>query len=861
MELKEYQQGASDQLDQWLRALSDERVKSEEAIRALKGIGHDVPQEVRDYPAKAWGNLRDNGYLPDSVRLRDTPYHHRTTDSGEPLPHACLKIPTGGGKTLMGAVAVERILATRVDQTGLVLWIVPTKAIYEQTRRALWNREHPYRWRLERACNGKVKVMEKDDRFTIDDVRNHLCVMLVMLPSANRQKNKDFLRMFRDAGRYQGFFPEDGNALAEGEFGARHPTLERDGPERRVKHSLFNVFKLMRPIVILDEAHKAYGKNKGKAQEYAHAISRMDPSVVVELSATPNVNISNLLVDVPGTALQSEQMIKLPIQVQTTGSAADWRHSLNIARERLESLTAAAGDFEGSSGRYIRPIAVVRAENTGKGLQDGVNIHVEDVREELINQGVAPDAIRVKSSENDELGREDLINERERSSVTWILTKDALKEGWDCPYAYVLVLLDNTRAKTAITQMVGRVMRMPQVEFTGIDELDQCYVICHNADVRDTVEHVKAGLQEEGMEDLGGYVNGYTAASQMTTIRVKRRQRFRGQPIYLPKVLHKDRGGELRDLDYDRDIMAEIDWRHLGIVNPQPVLASPATGGFASVDLGDEKHNVEDQYGEVSDELDIGYFTRHLSHLIPNPWACASVVATALDDLVSNGNVDASHVNARRSVYAESFRQDLFQQIDGLAFHIFRGKFHSGDVIFDLTAHEGNYEIAEGYDEVVLENEQTLATAAKSVQRSLFETVLLRDFNELERKFAFYMDSKKAITWWHRVAAAQRSGYYLRGWRRSRVFPDFVAISAEGGRMDAYRTMLLVYETKGAHLAGNEDTEYKKQLLDLLQDAYNGDLPRRGHVKIREGEPRGKFAMVMSDEIELAFEGTPVAVA
>ena len=282
MELKDYQQDASDRIDAWLRALREGQEQLRRDVEELGSIGREPSEKERDVPMRAWSALNKVGNLPESVLTRGTPYVGRTTDSGEPLPHVCLKIPTGGGKTLIGAVAVERILANRVEQTGLVLWIVPTRAIFVQTRAALWNREHPYRQRLELVSGGGVKVMEKDDRFTIDDVRNHLCVMLLMLPSANRQRNKDFLRMFRDAGNYEGFFPEDGNALAEGEFGTRHPSLEREGPEQRVKHSLFNVFKLMRPIVILDEAHKAYGKNKGKAQEYAHAISRMDPSVVIE---------------------------------------------------------------------------------------------------------------------------------------------------------------------------------------------------------------------------------------------------------------------------------------------------------------------------------------------------------------------------------------------------------------------------------------------------------------------------------------------------------------------------------------------------------------------------------------------------
>ena len=859
LELKEYQQSASDRIDHWLRTLRERRARSDEAVAALERIGHEIPDALRDYPRDAWKGLAEIGELAAATLAAGAPYVGRTTGSGESLPHICLKIPTGGGKTLMGAVAVERILANRDVQTGLVLWTVPTNAIYRQTKDALWNREHPYRQRLELACGGRVKVMEKDDRLTANDVRNYLCVMLLMLPSANRQRNRDFLRMFRNSGRYPGFFPEDDDALAEGRFAHDYPALEREGGDNTVKHSLFNVFKMSRPIVILDEAHKAYGKTATRAEEYARSISRMDPSIVIELSATPSAKISNLLVDVTGTALQSEQMIKLPIQVQTTGGGHDWRHTLSVARERLESLASNADELEADTGRYIRPVAVVRAENTGKSQRDGVNIHVEDVREELINQGVSPDAIRVKSSEQDELGREDLMNPRDRSSVTWILTKDALKEGWDCPFAYVLVLLDNTRAKTAITQMVGRVMRMPHVEFTGNELLDQCYVICHNADVRSTVEHVRAGLQQEGMGDLSSYVNGNAAESQMLKIQVRRRQRFRGQQIYLPKVLHKAADGGLRDLDYDRDILAHISWTSLRIADPQPDLTAPPSGGLASVGLDNEVTGVVDEYGYASDEIDIGYFTRHLAHLIPNPWVCASIVRSAVDILQSGNALDGRHVNSRRSIYAERFRQSLSTQIDKMAHDLFRGKFDTGEVVFDLAAGDGNYTLGEGYDEVVFESDKTIDSAAIKLQRSLFETVLERDFNSLERDFAFYMDRQTAVAWWHRVAASQRSGYYLRGWRRDRMYPDFVAIASESGNLQDYRQQLLIYETKGAHLKGNDDTEYKTRLLELLQDAYNNDLPSRGHLRIRDGEPRGIFKMVMQHEIERALEGTMAA--
>ena len=98
------------------------------------------------------------------------------------------KVPTGGGKTLLAAAALERL----PWQRGLVLWVVPSKAIYAQTKAALWDKRHPYRKMLNRAGAGRVKMLEKEDTFNRDDIANYLCVMLLMLPATNRQKAKNF---------------------------------------------------------------------------------------------------------------------------------------------------------------------------------------------------------------------------------------------------------------------------------------------------------------------------------------------------------------------------------------------------------------------------------------------------------------------------------------------------------------------------------------------------------------------------------------------------------------------------------------------------------------------------------------------
>ena len=862
MELKEYQQRASDRLDRWLEVLLEERGKWESRVEALASIGQLDKDLIADFPKLAWKNLADRHELPDSVLQLGSQYTHRTTGSGHPLPHVCLKIPTGGGKTLMGAVAIERFLVRTGQQAGLVLWIVPTKAIYAQTKAALWNREHPYRQRLERACGGRVKVMEKDDALSKRDIGNYLCVMLLMFQSTNRINDPDYLRINRDSGRYPGFFPEDGDAFAEGEFANAYPSLMRDRVSNRVRHSLSNVFKVARPIVILDEAHKAYGGSKMRetnARRYAETISEMDPSIVIELTATPNANISNLLVDVTGVELQDEQMIKLPIQVTTQGGNASWQHTLTVARERIETLVASADAFEVDTGRYIRPIAVVRAERTGKNERDGKKVHVEDVRDELINQGVDPSAIRVKSAEVDELGRESLIDPLRRSRVQWILTKDALKEGWDCPFAYVLVVLDTLHSERAVTQMVGRVMRMPDVEFTGVKDLDQCYVICHNADVRRAVEHVRDGLQCEGMGDLDRHVRGDATDSNKETESIRRRKRFRGVPIYLPKVLCKAQDGSVRDLDYDRDILSTIDWDRLAIENPQAILAPAPAAGSAAVDASGEARDVEDYYEPVNDDNWISYFTHHLSSLIPNPWACSVIVRDAIKRIECGGSTTRSDILARRSVYAEEFRRDLFEQIDRRAKAKFRELLDAGVISFNLEASEANYQIREEIEYAVRDDDHPLSKSGNVVQSSLFEMVLKRDFNNFERDFAFYIEGNKAISWWHRVAVSQRSGYYLRGWRRERVFPDFVALATRSGDLQDYRQQLLIFETKGAHLKDNDDSRYKRCLMSLLEAVVNGDLAPSGLMRIREGEPKGAFRMVIQGQEHKALEGTLAA--
>ena len=208
MELKEYQRKALEAFVRWLNALETARARSETGIAALQQAGVDIPAELRNYPRTAWQTLAESGEVANPAQA----YVERSDGGGRPIPNVCFKVPTGGGKTLLAAAALERLNR----HTGLTLWITPTRAIYEQTKTALKNREHPYRQMLERASGGRFKLLEKETPFTAGDIENYLCVMLLMLPATNRQKGREFLRMFRDSGRYPTLFPDSDDALGDG---------------------------------------------------------------------------------------------------------------------------------------------------------------------------------------------------------------------------------------------------------------------------------------------------------------------------------------------------------------------------------------------------------------------------------------------------------------------------------------------------------------------------------------------------------------------------------------------------------------------------------------------------------------------
>lgn len=880
MELKEYQQGVLTKLDRYLAVLVERREDAEAYVEFQKGRGKDAP--LPDYCREAWDKLNVERLLPYLYQNGNpvvAPYISRHDGLERAIPNICFKVPTGGGKTLLAAASLERIQTDYFKrQTGLILWVVPSDAIYRQTWKQLANREHPYRQMLERASGGRVKLLEKNDAFTRRDVEGQLCVMLLMLPSAAR-KSKETLRLFRDSGRFTSFFPVEDDSEANRKLLDAVPNLDQNDlvdmgfaegivpGSISIKQSLGNVLKLTRPVVIIDEGHKAYSDTA------RDTLSGFNPRFILELSATPNTNgkhQSNVLVNVPGADLKDEEMIKLPINVINEAKGG-WKHTLALAHEKQAELEKEAKVFQGETGRYIRPIVLVRVERTGKDQRDSAFIHAEDVREFLRDKlGVKEEWIRLKTSDSDELGDDDLL--AETCPVRFIITKDALREGWDCPFAYVLAILSKTTANTALTQMIGRVLRQPYAQQTHHAGLDQCYVYTFDQDVTEAVNGVRKGLQEEGMADLASSVKSVDPGSgqvcNMRTEIIRRRAAFAGlPPIFLPRVLHCDANGKdgYRALDYDRDILGELDWESLHFLKADKLnmddeqklqrTVARITIERKAKETGQTVFELEQEaISQLPEEgLDKAFLVRQLLDVLPNPWQGMRVLEETLDIVRAQGATDVQ-IYANRLDLIQAIKSDLRAQINGHAEILFHNKLKSGDISLRLVSSnspELNWKIAETLEIEVSDIDPLLCRKnGQPLERSLFEKVYQRDFNELEKNTAWYLDESEVVYWWHRIAVNQRS-YGLQGWQRHKVYPDLLAC-VHG--VDKGKFRFSVLETKGDHLKGNDDTEYKRRLFELLtQHADMSNLI--GELKLEDQTPPLRFSMVMEQGWKQAMLG------
>jgi type III restriction enzyme len=833
MELKGYQVTVLKTVKDYLEALSEAKKKYD------KFISDPETEELAlsyHFPAKAWEKVIGGSYTEKKNGLK------------EPLPDFYLKVPTGGGKTLLACHSIDLINKTYLKkQTGLVLWVVPSTQIYRQTLAGLRDREHPYRQVLDISSGGRTLIKEKNEVFTKQDIEESLVILLLMLPSAARQ-NKETLKVFRDRGGFTDFFPAEEDYEGHEKYLKEFPNLDYFGTQKEffgriIKTSLGNTLKVLKPIVIIDEGHKAYSETARRT------IRDFNPSIVFELSATPPPN-SNKLVEVSGKDLHAEDMIKLDIHL-INKSTLKWEDTLLASYERRNDLERKANEYKSNTNEYIRPINLIQVERTGKDQRGAKFIHAEDVKEYLIKKCAVPEEqIAIKSSEKDDIEGIDLL--LDTTSIRYIITKQALQEGWDCPFAYILTILTNPTSQLSITQLVGRILRQPYARKTQVRELDECYVFCFRENASELVRNIKSGLESEGMGDIAGRISLDTGDVVNGDILKERNIGYREEfkkyegKIYLPKFVIQERGS-WRDLNYDVDILGNIDWSKIKLTDLVNVSLSDQRVKEEEITYGiSENENLLEEHARIVKkgtlEINEVFLTRQIIDLVPNPWIAYDIGKKAINIFVKK---EGKEKTASNFVFViEELRKVLEKERDKLAESVFKKLLDEKKLHFFLVTDSGSFVIPKRIP--VRSNRSLPRRDNTPLQKSLLEYVPEEGLNDLEKAVALYLDEQEKLLWWYRNIS--RQDYHVQGWKRHKIYPDFIA-SGKGNKKTEYDSVY-VLESKGVHLK-NEDTTYKKNVFDLCNDI--GIKVKWNELGLDFPEQKFEFQVIFGDEWKSAI--------
>lgn len=796
MELKTYQKRVLQEVKEYLLAL-------EEAEKR----GDSCPSYA------AWQKIENH-------RL----FYPRQNGLKKDLPTVCIKVPTGGGKTLLATQILGIIYQTILKDrrgVGLVIWAVPSDQIYKDTLRRLRDHTDFYNESLRHVLSQRIEIWEKHEinRITPGQMVSCLNILVIKVQGTNRQ-DKESLKFFRETGgNIISHFPPEDDPEPNKELKKRFPNLDMVVADEKknshlVRTSLANLVRLHEPAVILDEGHK------WTSSQARQTIEGFNPKIVVELSATPPKEEANILVVVTGRELLAEKMIKLPLNI-SNNNVNSWKDVVTAARDKRRDLAKLALQEYGRTKYLIRPIVLVQVERTGRDQRDAKLIHSEDVKEYLIqNLAVDERAVAIKSSEKDDIEGINLLDEN--CTIEWIITKQALQEGWDCPFAYILVSLAQTTSTKGMTQLVGRVLRQPRQQQTSLSELNQSYVYCLRRKSKEVTAEVKKALEKEGYEgDLESVVDRSADDGNSTLTRQAKirdcylkfyKKPFQGS-IFLPRFCVKNNGSVealnyydhlLAKVDVDKFDYAKIDWDLR-----QDEKDSKAR--FWQISIGQEtEQTTYDAAGVFEDDEAVKAW------LVANldlTWFSAKQLRAIIEKIHAALPEWRGKFNLLKFPLRERIEGFIRRNTDEMTESIFKRMHHKGEICFYLKCVEGRFEIPRFLD--VDAPRRLNHDDGEPIERSLFDWVS-DNLNQYEKSVALALDRNAKVLWWYRNLVG-KSAFAIQGYRRNPIYPDFVVQKGDKEKNTPI-AQVLVIEGKGAQLKGNEDTNYKRDLAGIFED-------------------------------------------
>lgn len=459
MELKNYQHQTLRDLDDYIYILNE---------------SHSLSEAFNRY----WEECRGV-----SIHNMDSNYLRPYANTIKNVPRVTLKVPTAGGKTFIACNAIGRIFQSLQigDFPKVVAWFVPSDTILKQTLEKLQNPTHPYRQTIDSLFSHRVTVVDKESALLGKGLKPEQLQSELVILVLSAQSFVETVKAKKDVSSEQNkpkAYRENENFFDQSKH-FPHPEKLIPGTDPT---ALIQVIAQQNPVVIVDESHNFRTNLRDEM------LANLNPRFILELTATPR-DKSNIVSFVDAMQLKKENMVKLPVIVENRNSPRD---VLSAAIRMRNSLERLAKENEANGGRYIRPIVLFQAQPK----TDEDNVTFDKIKRQLIDVGIPENQIKIKTANKDELKGIDLMSRD--CEVRYIITVNALKEGWDCPFAYILATLANKTSKVDVEQILGRILRQPYTTQHGIRLLNLSYVFTSSSDFRNTIDGIIRSLQKVG---------------------------------------------------------------------------------------------------------------------------------------------------------------------------------------------------------------------------------------------------------------------------------------------------------------------------------------------------------------------------
>lgn len=713
-------------------------------------------------------DLRKVGLKYAFMGITEKPYQAQAFGD---VPFVCIKIPTGGGKTFVGCHAVEKIMSKALQHKmdrGIVLWFTPSEAIKTQTLRKFKDRKDDHRKALDEAYDNRVRVFSNEEALSIrkSDVSDNLCIIIASLEAFRKEKTlQKKYKVYQENGSLMDHFEH----LDEPDF------LERD-KEDTVINSLANVIRLSNPLVVVDEGHKTSTKLS------IDFLKDLNPSVIIEYTATPRAG-SNILVEIHASELKEEQMVKIPIVLE---SAAQWQNALINGIERRNDLEKEAKKLK---GEYIRPIALLQAQSKAG------DVTVEKIKEFLLERKIPQEEIAIKISGKNELDGVNLFGKD--CKIRYIVTVNALAEGWDCSFAYVLVSVANLGSKIAVEQIIGRIIRMPNARRKADEDFNRSYVFASARNFNEAADQIISGLES----------NGYSAADIVSGDK-----KDAAYTLEAKKAVSGDLKVPMMSLDGDKLTFEEL-------IGSDFELAKQESGFDFQVHYDNDGRAIIDIKGEdewtrgAQMSLKLSYSDKNLTKQELVQWLDKKLRYTLLEksDKVkflekAVENQLKKHSLAELSVNRYVLAERLSEHIDAVLEAYAKKRFDAR-----MKAKGISTKPFDKFPETIVLKQ----AVPQEFNRNYYEKIDKLNGEELGFVQRLDLDTLPNIKYWVRNRE-KIDPFYIQGWRKGKFYPDFVAVTKKG--------VVVALEWKGGDRVSNEDTAYKVEIGEIWEKLGKGKL-------------------------------------